>query len=215
MKKLSRSFFRICAAAAVLGSFAHGRADSIFSPEFTRSIVADKKATSVGDIITIIVQESNTTTKDSKTETSKASDISAKLQSFFFSPNASTLLTKKNKSTGRRELPALEMSSENKFDGGGKINNSESIIARFGVRVVDVLPNENLIVEGVRQTSFSGESQTVILRGTVRTFDITPSNTVFSYQLADVSIKFENSGAVSNSQRKGWFTKAWDVLAPF
>ena len=67
----------------------------------------------------------------------------------------------------------------------------------------------------MRQTSFSGESRTVILRGTVRRDDISPANTVFSYSLADVSIKFVDSGAISNSQKKGWFTRAWDVLTPF
>lgn len=201
--------------AITLIATAAARSDSLFAPEFHRTLIADKKGHSVGDIITVIVQESNTTTKDSSTQTSKASEITAAIKSFFFSPTASTLLTKKNRSTGARELPALDVSSENKFNGGGKINNSETILSRFGVRVVDVLPNETVIVEGTRQTSFSGESQKITLRGTLRVYDITPNNSVFSYNLADVSIKFESAGAVSNSQRKGWFTKAWDVLTPF
>jgi flagellar L-ring protein FlgH len=213
-KPLNRYSKHALVAAALVLSVSLIKGDSLFSAESSRSIIADKKAHMVGDIITVIVQESNTTTKQSNTQTSK-SDISAKIKSFFFSPTASTLLTKKGRHGGARELPALEMSSDNKFEGGGKINNSESIVARFGATVVDVLPNDNLIIEGVRQTSFSGESQNVVLRGTVRTYDISPNNTVFSYSLADVSIKLDSKGTVSNSQRKGWFTKAWDVLAPF
>jgi len=78
-----------------------------------------------------------------------------------------------------------------------------------------VLPNKNLVVEGKRQSSFSGESQDVILRGVVRPEDISAANTVFSYNIADASIKFISRGTVTDSQRKGWFTKIWDKLSPF
>jgi len=185
------------------------QADSIWSDEIVLSLVADSRAHAVGDIISVIVQESNSTKKDSSTTSSKKTSTDAALQSFLFSPTASNFMTKGGK------LPAMALSSNNQFDGNGAINNSETIVARFGVRVVDVLPNHNLVVEGLRQTSFSGESRTVVLRGTVRKDDISSANTVFSFSLADVSIKFVDSGAISNSQKKGWFTRAWDVLTPF
>jgi flagellar L-ring protein precursor FlgH len=193
-------------AALLMGN---ARADSLWSSEFKISIVADKRASTVGDIITVVVQESSSTKKDSSTQTAKKSQLDAGVSSFLFSPASSGLLTKGGK------LPAMAMNSNNTFDGGGKINNSASILARFGVRIVDVLPNGNLIVEGTRNTTFSQESQTVVLRGTVRQYDVTPENTVFSYNLADVSIKFVDSGAVSNSQHKGWFSRVFDVLSPF
>ena len=112
-------------------------------------------------------------------------------------------------------MPKLETTSQNKFEGSGAVNNSGSINSRFAVRVVDVLPNKNLIIEGVRRTSFSGESQTIILRGTVRPQDVTPVNTVVSYNLADVSIRFKDEGVVNDSQKKGWFGKLWDKVSPF
>ena len=185
------------------------RADSLWSEEIVMSLISDSRANAVGDIISVIVQESASTKKDTSTKSSKTTSTDAALQSFLFSPTASNFMTKGGK------LPAMAMTSNNEFDGGGAINNSETIVARFGVRVVDVLPNRNMIVEGLRQTSFSGESRTVILRGTVRRDDISSANTVYSYSLADVSIKFVDSGAISNSQKKGWFTRAWDVLTPF
>lgn len=188
---------------------ATAQADSLWTREASQSLVADKKARAVGDIITVVVQENNSTKKDSSTKTDKSTDMDASIQAFMYSPAAPSFLTHKGK------MPALGYKMKNGFEGKGAINNTETIEHRFGVTVVDVLPNGNLLVEGLRQTSFSGESQTVILRGTVRTYDITSNNTVFSYNLADVSIKFNSSGAVSNSQRKGWFSRAWDVLSPF
>ena len=78
-----------------------------------------------------------------------------------------------------------------------------------------ILITDDLIIEGVRRTSFSGESQTIVLRGTVRPQDVTPVNTVVSYNLADVSIRFKDEGVVNNSQKKGWFGKLWEKVSPF
>ena len=210
MKALSKFRSEALLGLAITGlGLGAVHADSLWSAEVRLSLFADKKGHAVGDIITVVVQESSTTKKDSNTKTAKKSSLDAGIDSFLFAPGASKFMTKGGK------LPAMKMASNTEFDGGGQIDNSASIVARFGVTVVDVLPNGNLIVEGRRLTSFSQESQTVILRGTVRQYDITPNNTVFSYSLADVSIKFTDSGAISNSQKKGWFGKAWDVLTPF
>ena len=125
------------------------------------------------------------------------------------SPAASGLLTKGG------QMPALKADSASGFSGGGKIDNSERIVARLAVVVVDALPNGNLIIEGRRQTAYAGETQDIILRGVVRPADIQPNNTVFSYHVADASLKFVSKGTVTDSQRKGWFQRFWDKLTPF
>jgi flagellar L-ring protein precursor FlgH len=170
---------------------------------------ADKKAYAVGDILTILVQENSTASKDNSTKTSKQSDVDAALATFLYSPAASGMLTHNG------QMPALKYSSKQNFDGGGTINNQEQIVAKVAVKVVDVLPNQQLVIEGTRQTSFAGESQDIVLRGTVRTEDIAANNTVFSYNVADANIKFVNKGTVTDSQRKGWFTKIWELITPF
>lgn len=203
--KLYPAAFVLCGMLATIQS----NADSLWNDHTARSIVGDKRAVAVGDILSIVVQESNSASKDNKTKTAKQAAIDASISSFLYSPGASSFLTKKG------QLPALKLNSNTTFDGGGSINNSERIIARISVHVVDVLPNKNLVVEGRRQTSFSGESQDVVLRGVVRPEDIASNNTVFSYNVADASIKFISKGTVSDSQRKGWFIRIWDKLTPF
>jgi len=185
------------------------RADSLWKDDVARPLVADKRGAAVGDIVTIIVQENTTTAKDNNTKTSKSSGVDASISSFLYSPTASGLLTKNGK------LPALKFNAKTDFDGGGAINNTEKIVARIAVRVIDVLPNRNLVLEGSRETAFAGEQQTAILRGTVRPEDIAANNTVFSFNIADASIKFVGKGTVSDNQRKGWFTKIWDKVSPF
>jgi flagellar L-ring protein precursor FlgH len=89
------------------------------------------------------------------------------------------------------------------------------VVAKIAVRIVDVLPNGNFVVEGKRETAFSGEHQTIVLHGVVRSDDVASDDTVQSYNVADATIQIIGKGTVTDSQNKGWFTRVWDKLNPF
>lgn len=173
------------------------------------STISDVRARAVGDILTVIVEETKETSKNTQSKTSKSSGIDAGIQSLFYPPSATSLLQKKG------QLPALKLNSSSQFEGGGNITSSERIAYRISVRVVDVLPNRHFLVEGTQLTSFGGESQEAILKGVVREQDITPSNSVFSYNLSDVTIRFASKGPITTNRKKGWFNSAWDKISPF
>jgi flagellar L-ring protein precursor FlgH len=185
------------------------RADSLWQASEPKSMFADKKAGAVGDILTIVVQENSTASKDRNTQTAKKTGIDASIATFLYSPTASGFLTHKG------QLPAIKASQQNDFQGGGTVSSDEKIIAKIPVRVIDVLPNHNLVLEGTRETEFGGETQKAVLRGVVRVEDIAPNNTVYSYNVADATIKFIGKGPISDTEKKGWFTKIWDKLTPF
>ena len=88
-------------------------------------------------------------------------------------------------------------------------------MAHIAVKVIDVLPNRSLVVEGKRETSFSGEKQTIVLHGLVRAEDVASDNTVLSYNIADATIQIIGKGTVSSTQNKGWFTRIYDFVNPF
>lgn len=184
-------------------------AQSLWKEASSQSLVADKRARAVGDLLTILVQESNSVTKDNSTSTAKKSGVDASIASFLYGPAASGLLTKGG------QYPAMKFNSSQDFSGGGKINNTENMTTRIAVRVIDVLPNGNLVLEGSRQTSFAGETQDAILRGVVRGEDVAANNTVFSYNVADATIRFVSKGTITDSQKKGWFTRTWEKISPF
>lgn len=172
-------------------------------------MVADKKAQAVGDILTVIIQENNGATRQNNTTTSKKASLNAAITSALYSPGASGLLTKGG------TLPAINYTSDAEFNGGGSINNNETITAQVSVKVVDVLPNGNMVIQGTLHTAFSGEKQDAIVRGTVRPDDVQANNTIYSYNIADATIQFISKGTITDAQRKGWFTKFWDKLSPF
>jgi flagellar L-ring protein FlgH len=201
---------RLILVTALLASLpAASRADSLWHDGISRPMFSDKRGMNIGDILTIVVQENSTANKNNATTTERQSSLSAAITSFLYSPGASSLLTRGG------QLPALAYNSDHKHAGNGVINDSESIVAQVAVRIVDVLPNGNFVVEGKRETSFSNERQTIILRGVVRADDVASNNTVLSYNVADATIQIIGKGTVTDSQNKGWFNRLWDKINPF
>ena len=112
------------------------------------------------------------------------------------------------------EMPAISMGGKAAYTGGGQVNNTQSLTARAAVLVTDVLPNGNLVVEGTRRITFSGETQYVVLHGLVRSDDITANNTVLSSNVADARVEFISEGALTDAQKRGWLAKLYEKLRP-
>ena len=200
----------LVAAVVLIGPWnAAAGPGSLWKEDSSHSMFADRRARALGDILTILVQENSTASKENSTKTSKSSSVDASLDTLLYTPTAGSFLTKNGK------LPAMKFGGSQSFDGGGKIANTEAITARIAVRVVDVLPNGNFIIEGRRETFVSGEKQEAVLRGLVRSADITANNTVFSYNVADASIRFVSRGTITDNTRKGWLHKVWEKVTPF
>ena len=180
-------------------------AQSLWHDDVSRPMFADKRAAGTGDILTIIVQETSSANKNNETKTEKNSSWTAAITSMLF-PGWGAV---------KGSMPAVSYNSDLKHDGSGAINNSQTMVAQVAVKVMDVLPNHNLVIEGRRETSFSGERQTIVLHGVVRPEDVTAANTVLSYNVADASIHIDGKGTVTDTQGKGWFTRILDKVNPF
>jgi flagellar L-ring protein precursor FlgH len=180
-------------------------AQSLWQDDTSRSMIADRRACSVGDILTIIVSEISSANKNNETKTEKNSSWTAAVTSFLFPGFVQY----------KGSTPAVSYNSDLKHDGAGAINNSETIVAQVTVKVMEVLPNRNFMVEGKRETSFGGEHQTIVLHGIVRPEDISCTNTISSCNIADASIQIVGKGTVTDTQNKGWFTRVLDKVIPF
>ena len=61
----------------------------------------------------------------------------------------------------------------------------------------------------------NGEKQTIKISGVIRPYDISPENTVYSYQLANLKILYDKDGEDVNSLKKGWGTILIESISPF
>lgn len=167
------------------------------------SLYADQVARKKGDLITILVKETVTITDKQTTETKRKSDpIKASIGAL---PG----------NTSAAALPSLEASSENNFKGEGSYTSSGDVRATVTGRVVDVLDNGNLLIEGRRQIQVNDDSKTILISGLVRTADLRSDNTIFSEKLHNFQVSIEGEGPLARSQEKGFLGKIIDVLWPF
>jgi flagellar L-ring protein precursor FlgH len=188
------------------------RADSLWTEKSNgskRSMFADHRAAGVGDIVTVVVQESAAAQNSQKTSADKAANADSSITQFLFPVAVSKFGTKGG------SLPATNFGSKNDFAASGEVNNKATFTARAAVLVTDVLPNGNFVVEGVRLVTAGGERQYIVLRGVVRPDDISSTNTVLSSNVANASVEFLNEGSITNTQKKGWLTKLYETLRLF
>jgi flagellar L-ring protein precursor FlgH len=73
--------------------------------------------------------------------------------------------------------------------------------------VVEVLPNQNLIVEGQKQVSLTEGAEYIQVRGVVRARDVQPDNTISSMRLAQAQISYQGNGNIATSTQPGWVTQ--------
>jgi flagellar L-ring protein precursor FlgH len=186
-------------------------ADSLWTaPGSTeRAIVADRKASQVGDILTVVVQESASTQSSQSTKTNSSAAVDAGVEQWLFPSSVSKL------GTHNGSLPGIKLGGSNDFSGGGQISASQNINARAAVLVTAVLPNGNLVIEGARRVTFDGETQHVVLYGVVRSEDVSSGNIVFSSNIADARVEFINEGTLTDAKKKGWLTKLYEKLRPY
>jgi flagellar L-ring protein precursor FlgH len=172
-----------------------------------RGMIADRIAARVGDIVTIVVDESAIAQSSQSTKSSRESSINDSVQQFLFA-NSKAL-------THAGGLPGLQLGGKSAYSGGGDVSNSQKLSARAAVLVTDVLPNGNLVIQGARIVSFSGETQYVVLNGLIRVDDIARDNTVASSNIADARVEFYSEGQLTDAQKRGWFAKLYEKLRPF
>lgn len=205
MKTVSKSASKVAFAAALLAVGA--RADSLWPASGTApqaSMFADRKAAARGDILTIVVAESAVASSSQSTKSSRESTLDDAISRFIYA----------NLGKNGGQLPSTSGSGKAGYSGGGDISNSQSLSSRAAVLVTDVLPNGNLVIEGVRVVRFSGETQYVVLHGLVRPDDIARDNSVISTNIADARVEFYAEGALTDAQKRGWLAKIYEKLRP-
>ena len=177
-------------------------------------LTEDGKARRIGDIVTILVTETASASKQAATATGRSSSLSAGIPAFMGLEGAGILLN----NLGGKEAnlsKLIDASASSKFDGSGSTSRKETLSATITAKVIDLLPNGNLKIEGRRNVKVNNEDQIVTVRGIIRQRDITPENTINSVYIADAQISYSGEGIISDRQKPGWLMNLVDKLWPF
>ncbi len=174
------------------------------------NLFSDYKARYVNDAITIIIDESSTGLNKAATNTSRQTSTDARISALF---GIDTSLINANPNLGAQI--AAGGSSANSMKGSGDTSRGNTLSAKISGRVLQVLDNGNLVVEGRKQITINAEDQYIVITGIVRPQDVSPMNYVYSQYIADARIIYTGSGVIDDKSRPGWGTRILDWVWPF
>jgi flagellar L-ring protein precursor FlgH len=183
---------------------------SLFSEDTRPDFFADMKAMRVGDIITVNIVETSRASKQAATALNRNGRVSADFNTFL-GLEEPTPPTK----TGFNLMRGIDSGMSTQFTGNGSTSRNEQITAKVSARIVQVLPNQNLVVRGSQEILVNNEKQYITVQGVVRPADIATDNTVLSTYLADARIEYTGKGDLTDKQREGWLTRAIGAIWPF
>jgi flagellar L-ring protein precursor FlgH len=96
----------------------------------------------------------------------------------------------------------LDVTADRKLDGQGETSRESDVRTTVTARVVEVLAGGSLRIEGSKRIRINSESQTVVVRGIIRTPDIGPGNRVLSERIAELAVEIDGKGVVNDAIRR-------------
>lgn len=165
----------------------------IASRQTPQSLFTDRRAINVGDIVTILLMEYSQGSNESSTNTG--------VENMFEGSSAATGVADFIPSFGAK----IGIANDSK--GGGGTSRQGSLKGKLSARVVEILPNDNLRLEGQRKVIINGEEQTTILTGLVRRKDIAADNSIYSYLISDAAISYKGKGTIDTASKPGFLTR--------
>lgn len=156
------------------------------------SLLQDRRAVRVGDILTIVLDESTQSSKSAGTSFGKSSGLSV---------GVPTVLDK--------AYPKLQSSAEaeREFAGSAKSSQQNTLRGAIAVTVHEVMPNGTLLVKGEKTLRLNQGDEFIRLAGLVRPEDISRFNQVSSQSVANARISYAGRGVLNDSNSAGLLTR--------
>jgi flagellar L-ring protein precursor FlgH len=166
----------------------------------------DRKASRVGDILTVSLREQTNASKNSQTATAKTTEASLGNPTVF------------GRALSKDGTPLFDgsLSGESSFDGAGSSSQSNSLLGDITVTVVQRLPNGNLRIRGEKWVTLNQGREFIRLSGIIRPDDIEPDNSLQSYRIADAQITYSSKGVLAAANRMGPISRFFNsVFHPY
>jgi len=150
----------------------------------------DYKAHKVNDIVMVRIAEQTNATATGQVKTQRDFTANAKVSSFGGKLSAANNLQN-----------LLNLNSSHALNGQGASTSLTTMNTVLAGRVIQVLPNGNMVIEATRDVDINNQRQTAIVRGIVRPGDVAADNSVLSSAVSDLQLQLKGKGVVSDSVR--------------
>lgn len=165
-------------------------------------LASDLRARHVNDLVTIRVVENTSATGTADSNLDKSSSGGASITKLFGI----------EKKIPGDPTSLVGASADTKFKGAGSTSRSSTLTAMVTARVVEVLPNGDLVLEGAREIDINGDRQIAVLTGVLRPSDIQPSNVALSSSVGQLRIRYFGKGLMKDNLQPGWLIRALNKI---
>jgi flagellar L-ring protein precursor FlgH len=168
------------------------------------SLMTDSRARYVNDLLTVRVEENITASGSADSTLGKASSAGIGLPNTFgIEKKLPSVVDPTNLVSGKQATT---------FKGSGSTNRNGVLTTTMTARVAEVLPNGDLVVEGVHEIEINGDRQIVVLTGVARLQDIGAANVVSSTSLGQLSIRYFGRGLMKDSLSPSWLVRVLNKI---
>jgi flagellar L-ring protein precursor FlgH len=175
-----------------------------------RAFFPDQRAAHVGDIVTVVVNITDTAdVKDDTTATRTANDGMGVPNFFGLESKIPKLLS------GATAGSLVSTNSNNSNVGTGEVKRSETITVRVAGVITQVLPNGNYAVVARQEVRVNSELRVMQVSGIVRPQDIASDNTVLHDRMAEARISYGGRGLLTDVNQPRYGQQMMDILLPF
>jgi len=176
---------------------------AIYTERTYRSMFEDRRASKVGDVITIMITEKSATNKSGSTKSENTGSAINDVGSLGWLSN-NLLGNAKVNATGERTLESTDT---------GNITNA--FTSSLTVTVVDVLESGNLVVQGEKQIGYDQGADFIRFSGVVSPLLISKGNVISSTQVADARIEYRTNTQVDQSAIASMMNRLFYSILPF
>ena len=171
----------------------------IYTTEGGGLFATDRRASAVGDILTVQLTENFAASKSQSAKSAKNGTASFDFPRIMTADADDTLFDSK-----------LAKS----FDGSGSADQKNSLRGEISVTVTKVFSNGNMEILGQKKLTLNNGDEYIRLVGIIRPEDVNSRNIVPSSRIANAKISYTGAGDVADTSKKGWFSKLVDVVTP-
>ena len=170
----------------------------------------DTRAVRIGDIVMVRIDEQANAKGGASTDLNRQSNRSMGM-------NALLGLVPAIRSAHPNIDPEqlVSLMSDMNFQGDGQTTRDGALKGVIAVRVKQLLPNEDLFIEGTKVVMINNEEYHLYVSCLIRPTDIDGDNSVPSWRLADAQVEFTGRGDIADTVDRGWFAKVLDAINPF
>lgn len=172
-----------------------GRAGGVFQTGYNWSLTADRRAWRVGDILTVMLEETTQSSKQAKTNFGKNSSVDIGAPTAF-GHTADNL--------------AASADANRDFDGSATSQQQNSLRGSITVSIQKVMPNGVMLIGGEKWLTLNQGDEYIRVTGLVRADDIQNDNTISSQRIGNARISYAGRGALSDSNAAGWLTRLFN-----